>query len=247
MDIYNKNDTIAQIACAMLKASESLIQADTYSFYLYDNLFIPVANYFPHKSYPVLNEYPVSKETPLVSYMQKNKLAVHNDMPEIRDLWVKSPQSEKLAEEGLKYVLASPLFHDDNWLGSLNFSRKKNAFTDEDLRKAEAFSRIVVLFFESCEKLFVNNIYLTVGSNNGTLIELCLNNGNIQNGESGEQLSKREMEVVDLLSKGHTYGEISNKLFLSINTVKFHIKNIYRKMGINSRIRLLKLLYGEIQ
>ncbi len=48
-------------------------------------------------------------------------------------------------------------------------------------------------------------------------------------------LSKREFDVMDLLCKGYSYREIGNKLFVSPNTVRFHLKNIYRKLKVNSR------------
>lgn len=47
--------------------------------------------------------------------------------------------------------------------------------------------------------------------------------------------SEREQEVLALLCKGHSYREIGAQLFVSPNTVRFHLKNIYRKMKVNSR------------
>ena len=59
------------------------------------------------------------------------------------------------------------------------------------------------------------------------------------------QLTKREQEICFYLKKGWTYREISEKLFISVHTVNKHIKNIYQKMGVNSRAALqAKLLYG---
>lgn len=48
-------------------------------------------------------------------------------------------------------------------------------------------------------------------------------------------LSKREKEIFDLITVGKSNKEISNELHISINTVKFHIKNIYEKLNIKSR------------
>jgi len=47
--------------------------------------------------------------------------------------------------------------------------------------------------------------------------------------------SEREFEVLTLLCKGLSYREIGAQLFVSPNTVRFHLKNIYRKMKVNSR------------
>ena len=48
-------------------------------------------------------------------------------------------------------------------------------------------------------------------------------------------LSKREMEILDCLSKGYRYKEIAEILFISIDTVRSHIRKIYEKMHVRSR------------
>jgi LuxR family maltose regulon positive regulatory protein len=50
-----------------------------------------------------------------------------------------------------------------------------------------------------------------------------------------EPLSDREIEVLQLIAKGLTNQEISNKLFLSMHTVKTHTRNIYSKLGAHHR------------
>jgi DNA-binding NarL/FixJ family response regulator len=50
-----------------------------------------------------------------------------------------------------------------------------------------------------------------------------------------EELTKREYEIVSQLAKGLTYEEIADKLFISVETVRFHIKNIYNKLHVHSR------------
>lgn len=48
-------------------------------------------------------------------------------------------------------------------------------------------------------------------------------------------LSEREFEVLKLVHEGLTNKEISQKLFLSENTVKTHLKHIYKKIAVKSR------------
>lgn len=48
-------------------------------------------------------------------------------------------------------------------------------------------------------------------------------------------LSKRETEVLRMLSKGMNYREVADELFLSPHTIKTHIKNIYTKLHVNNR------------
>ena len=50
-----------------------------------------------------------------------------------------------------------------------------------------------------------------------------------------EPLSERELEVLQLIAEGLTNREIASRLFLSLNTVKAHTRNIYGKLGVNSR------------
>lgn len=51
----------------------------------------------------------------------------------------------------------------------------------------------------------------------------------------GDNLSEREQEVYQLLCAGKNYREIAEALFVSQNTVRFHLKNIYKKLGVKSR------------
>lgn len=56
---------------------------------------------------------------------------------------------------------------------------------------------------------------------------------------SEEQLTKREVEILENLSKGLRNQEIADKLFISRATVKKHIENIYLKLQLRSRVELV--------
>jgi DNA-binding CsgD family transcriptional regulator len=51
-------------------------------------------------------------------------------------------------------------------------------------------------------------------------------------------LTQTEQAVLSLLVRGRTYKEVSRELLMSVNTVKFHVKNIYAKLGVSSRHEL---------
>ncbi|MGZ4135863.1 MAG: response regulator [Tumebacillaceae bacterium] len=53
--------------------------------------------------------------------------------------------------------------------------------------------------------------------------------------ESTERLSPREHEVLTALVQGLSNKEIADKLFISETTVKLHISNIFKKLGVKSR------------
>ena len=56
------------------------------------------------------------------------------------------------------------------------------------------------------------------------------------------ELSLRETEVLNLIREGASNGEISSKLFISENTVKFHVRNILKKTGCSNRTELITAL-----
>jgi LuxR family maltose regulon positive regulatory protein len=56
-----------------------------------------------------------------------------------------------------------------------------------------------------------------------------------------EPLSEREIEVLQLIAEGLTNPEIASKLYLSLNTVKVHTRNIYGKLGVNNRTQAAAL------
>jgi DNA-binding NarL/FixJ family response regulator len=52
-------------------------------------------------------------------------------------------------------------------------------------------------------------------------------------------LTKRETEILQLISEGKTYTQISEELFISKETSKTHIKNIYAKLQVNCKSEAL--------
>ena len=51
-------------------------------------------------------------------------------------------------------------------------------------------------------------------------------------------LTKRELEILELLMEGFTYKEIAAKCFISVQTLNTHVKNIYHKLGVHSRAEI---------
>lgn len=57
-----------------------------------------------------------------------------------------------------------------------------------------------------------------------------------------EPLSEREFEILQHIRAGKNNREIAEEIFVSINTVKYHLKNIYTKLEVSNRLQAVQLL-----
>ena len=55
------------------------------------------------------------------------------------------------------------------------------------------------------------------------------------------QLSKRELEVLNLLAQGHSNQEIASQLFVSLSTIKAHNQNLFKKLDVKRRIQAVEI------
>lgn len=60
-----------------------------------------------------------------------------------------------------------------------------------------------------------------------------------------ELLSKREKEILELLTQGFRYKEIADQLFISQETVRTHVRNLYEKLQVQSRTEAINKVYGR--
>lgn len=70
---------------------------------------------------------------------------------------------------------------------------------------------------------------------------------NLQEAYPTANISEREFEIIELICQGKSNAEIAEATFLSINTVKYHLKHIFTRLEIKSRIELINKvhkLYG---
>lgn len=58
-------------------------------------------------------------------------------------------------------------------------------------------------------------------------------------------LSEREREVLTLLAQGSSNKEIAEQLFLSVSTVKYHVRVLFSKLGANSRAEVIALAWDH--
>jgi WD40 repeat protein/DNA-binding CsgD family transcriptional regulator len=62
---------------------------------------------------------------------------------------------------------------------------------------------------------------------------------NGQTTELVESLTLREQEILHLLTEGYTNQQIAQRLFVELPTIKWHITNIYKKLGVRSRVQAI--------
>jgi DNA-binding NarL/FixJ family response regulator len=56
-------------------------------------------------------------------------------------------------------------------------------------------------------------------------------------------LTQRELEILTLVAEGHTNGHIARQLWVTEQTVKFHLSNTYRKLGVANRTEASRYAY----
>ena len=57
---------------------------------------------------------------------------------------------------------------------------------------------------------------------------------------AGEELSERELDVLRLLASDLSLREVAGELYVSLNTVKTHVRAVYRKLHASSRERAVE-------
>lgn len=51
-----------------------------------------------------------------------------------------------------------------------------------------------------------------------------------------ESLTRRELEVLELMAQGQSHKEVAAALYISPETVRRHLRNIYQKLNVNNKI-----------
>ena len=62
-----------------------------------------------------------------------------------------------------------------------------------------------------------------------------------------DEITARERELLSALADGLTNRQIASRFGISPNTVKYHLKNLYDKLGVSNRVMAITLLMSELR
>ncbi|MGM0446258.1 MAG: LuxR C-terminal-related transcriptional regulator [Bacillota bacterium] len=136
-----------------------------------------------------------------------------------------------LAKNRLYYSCGIDIHHGNKLLGTIGLFREKN---DQDYTEKDLIILNIIKphLANQLYKLFILN---------GIFNNLKIGN-KLNRGKNRFNLTKREIEVVKQILDGKNNYEVAKNLFISINTVKKHLMNIYKKVEVNNRTELTSLI-----
>ena len=112
-------------------------------------------------------------------------------------------------------------------------------------------SKPVAELHEAIGEVMAGNTYMGSGValTNG-LVGKADGVGNFKNGYEDRfilkhHLTKRELEILNLISQAMSNKEIAKELFISVQTVSVHRKNIMRKLGVTNTAGLVKVAFDN--
>jgi DNA-binding CsgD family transcriptional regulator len=150
---------------------------------------------------------------PMMASIIRSHLPTHNLKVLSPQQWLRHPLYRHLTSRlaGLEHVLQAPLLGDGRIIGTLNFGRMPGEppFGDEELALASVVAHHVSALM-----------------------------ARLPDGEDALCLTRRELEVADLVAAGLNNKEIGHCLSISRNTVKETLKRIFRKLEVDSRAEL---------
>lgn len=137
-----------------------------------------------------------------------------------------------LKSQGMHFVMQATFAYDDKFLGIVSLLRAKK---QEDFSEKEIFIMNILKDHMSL-RLFKETQKNAAGS--------AVRNKNVDLPyyTKAFELTRRESDVFELMARGMENQEICTELCITGYTLKKHILNIYRKLGVNSRLQFFKMI-----
>lgn len=219
----------------VLKLITMLVQCDQASFYLgYESeekyLIDPVAYNMPEDVLAVYeNKYMSDDYVRWMFKEPKNQVFRETDFFEESVRMETDYYINMYKPTNVHYSLNVCLYYSKIFLGVITLFRSKDKqdFSDDD-----------VFLLDLLKDPLALRLFYSLKSKKGFFHCYGAEDTGLEGNEYN--LTSREKQVLEMIFEGLDNDEISNKLFISPYTMKKHLMNIYKKVGVNSKFELLK-------
>ena len=159
---------------------------------------------------------------PVLQYVFDYHAPAHEELVLPAGTWKQTQLYQRCcAEYDHEHIMTAPVVGNGKLVGTIHFARVgiTPAFNNQDLSNLSA----VCLHFSAC----LANIRSTPELKANPYLKL---------------LTQREIQIANLISQGLTNKEVGTELWISPNTVKKSLKQIFRKLNVSSRVEMAMLL-----
>jgi len=137
---------------------------------------------------------------------------------------------QSLRENGFSNKILVLSMHDDKYLIDKAKKLGANAFCNKNISNIELFKAVNQLNHNT---FFVHDSLEHANKFNVSVIK-------------GVQLTKKEKEIIAQFVEGKKAKDVALEMNVSINTINYHKKNVYKKLEINTSSELLKYYYEQL-
>ncbi|MEO0836374.1 MAG: LuxR C-terminal-related transcriptional regulator [Cyanobacteria bacterium J06642_3] len=166
---------------------------------------------------------------PVLKYVKKYHAPAHEELVLSPGTWKQSQLYQRCCiQGGHEHIMTGPIVGNGNLIGTINFARVGHTppFNTQDLSNLSAVS----LHVSAC----LANLRARSRNYEEDLSSVLVREN---------LLTQREMQIMNLVSKGLTNVEIGKELWISHNTVKQALKKIFRKLEVSSRIEAISKIH----